>query len=182
MVETQGEQPTNPKVANKESTPIVSDKKINEGKELVVHTSKERKDGIISVEDDSNEDDKQPLSKRFKITPPIDIQNLIPLRSFIPEHPLKPEEQQKDPSKGKEIAVTEEQVNKLVQFQEGGYNPKPPKIKPFVTPEGPLTQEKINEQLRELKRLEDLKAENERSKQKLRKMFNLATLKARAQK
>nr|GEV11830.1 ribonuclease H [Tanacetum cinerariifolium] len=48
--------------------------------------------------------------------------------------------------------------------------------------DGPLSQEKIDEQLRELKRLEDLKAKNERSKQKLRKMFNPATLKAHAQK
>ncbi|GJX94790.1 hypothetical protein Tco_0349376 [Tanacetum coccineum] len=172
---------------------------------MVVHTSKEKKDGIISAEDDSDEDDKQPLSKRFKITHPSDIQNPIPLRSFIPEHPLKSEELQKslqeftdqlfkttssqfsptpprDPSKGKEIAITEEQVNKLVQFQEGGSNPKPPKINPFVTLEGPLTQEKTNKQLRELKRLEDLKAENERSEQKLRKMFNPAMLKAQAQK
>ncbi|GJR55107.1 retrovirus-related pol polyprotein from transposon TNT 1-94 [Tanacetum coccineum] len=158
----------------------VQDDKTNKGKELVVHTSKEKKDGIISVEDDSDEDDKQPLSKRFKITPPLDIQNPISLRSFILEHPLKPEEQQKslqeftdqlfkttssqfspnpprDPSKGKEIAFIEEQVNKLVKFQEeGGSNPKPPKIKPFVTLEGPLTQEKIDEQLRELKRLKQL--------------------------
>nr|GFB66712.1 hypothetical protein [Tanacetum cinerariifolium] len=43
-------------------------------------------------------------------------------------------------------------------------------------------EEKIDEQLRELKRLEDLKAKNEISEQKLRKMFNPAMLKARAQK
>ncbi|GKF91194.1 hypothetical protein Tco_0274895, partial [Tanacetum coccineum] len=125
--------------------------------------------------------------------------------SSVSEHPLKPEEQQKsiqeftdqlykktsskfspttprDPFKGKEIAVVEEQVNKLVQFQEGGSNLKLPKIKSFVTPEGPLSQEKIDKQLRELKRLEDLKAKNERSLQKLRKIFNPATLKAQAQK
>nr|GEZ98962.1 retrovirus-related Pol polyprotein from transposon TNT 1-94 [Tanacetum cinerariifolium] len=72
----------------------VQDDKSSEGKELVVHTSKEKKDGIISVEDDLDEDDKETLSKRFKITP-LDTQNPIPLCSSIPEHPLKPEEQQK---------------------------------------------------------------------------------------
>ncbi|GKA74030.1 hypothetical protein Tco_0780332 [Tanacetum coccineum] len=47
------------------------------------------------MEDDSDEDDldKQPLSKRFKIMTPIP--NPIPLNTFVPEHLLKPEEQQK---------------------------------------------------------------------------------------
>nr|GEV77412.1 retrovirus-related Pol polyprotein from transposon TNT 1-94 [Tanacetum cinerariifolium] len=92
-VESQGEQPADPKVTNKESTSLVLDDKSSEGKEFFVHTSKEKKDRIILVEDDSDEDDKQPLSKRFKITP-LDIKNLIPLCSYVPEHPLKPEEQQ----------------------------------------------------------------------------------------
>nr|GEV87301.1 hypothetical protein [Tanacetum cinerariifolium] len=94
IVESQGERPAGPKVTNKESTFLLSDDKSSEGKELFIHTSKEKKDGIISVEDDLDEDDTQPLSKRFKITP-LDTQNPIPLCSSIPEHPLKPKEQQK---------------------------------------------------------------------------------------
>ncbi|GKE08733.1 hypothetical protein Tco_1412284 [Tanacetum coccineum] len=63
-VESQGEQLADLMVANKESIPPVLDDKKNEGKELVVHNSEEKKsEGIISVEDDSDEDDldKQPL-------------------------------------------------------------------------------------------------------------------------
>ncbi|GKG06609.1 hypothetical protein Tco_0329578, partial [Tanacetum coccineum] len=62
--------------------------------------------------------------------------------------------------KGKEVAITEEQVNKLVSYQEeGGFNPKMPKIKSFTTSVGPLSQEEFNAQIKEMKRLADLKAE-----------------------
>ncbi|GKB72215.1 hypothetical protein Tco_0933627 [Tanacetum coccineum] len=51
--ESQGEKPVDIEIANKESTPPVSNDKTNEGKELVVHTSEEKKsEGIMSVEDD----------------------------------------------------------------------------------------------------------------------------------
>ncbi|GJS96981.1 hypothetical protein Tco_0803949 [Tanacetum coccineum] len=68
----------------------------NEEKSLVVHNLKEMKsEGIVSMEDDLDDDelDKQPLSKRFKIMTPIP--NLIPLNTFVLGHLLKPEEQQK---------------------------------------------------------------------------------------
>ncbi|GKD09081.1 hypothetical protein Tco_1188766 [Tanacetum coccineum] len=96
LVESQGEQPADVKVANKESAPLASNKP-SEGKELVVHNSEKKKsEGIILVEDDSDEDDKQPLSKRFKILTPIpDIPNPTPLNTFVPEHLLKSKEQQK---------------------------------------------------------------------------------------
>ncbi|GJQ97421.1 hypothetical protein Tco_0008560 [Tanacetum coccineum] len=181
-VKSQEEQPADLKVANKESTPLVSYDMTNGGKELVVYKAEEKKlEKTISMEDDSDEDDldKQPLSKGFKIEPPI------PMNSFVPKHLLKPKEQQKsiqeftdqlfettsskyspreltppkDSSKGKEVAIIE-QVNKLVLFQEeGGSNPK-----------------------LELKRLVDMKAEKDKSEQELRKMFNPTTLKAQAQK
>ncbi|GJZ98951.1 hypothetical protein Tco_0671502 [Tanacetum coccineum] len=57
-----------------------------------------------------------------------------------------------------------------------------PKLKPFITLEGPLFQEKYNNQIKKMKRLSDLKAEQERSEQELRRMFNQATLKAQAHK
>ncbi|GJR56917.1 hypothetical protein Tco_1499079 [Tanacetum coccineum] len=57
-----------------------------------------------------------------------------------------------------------------------------PKIKSFITLEGTLSQEEFNNQIKEIKRLGDLKAEKEKSEQELRKMFNQATLMAQAQK
>ncbi|GJX76170.1 hypothetical protein Tco_0322981 [Tanacetum coccineum] len=214
LVESQGEQPANVKVANKESTPPAPDNKPSEGKELVVYNSEKKKsEGIISVEDDSDEDNKQPLSKRFKILTPIpDIPNPTLLNTFVLEHLLKSKEQQKsmqeftdqlfkttssrfsptppreptpprDSSKGKAVAIIEEPGNELVQYQEeGGFNPKAPKLKPFITPEGPLSKEKYDKQIKELKRISDLKAEKEKSEQELRKLLNPVTLKAYAQK
>nr|GEV19918.1 hypothetical protein [Tanacetum cinerariifolium] len=110
---------------------------------------KEKKsEEIISVEDDSDEDDKQPLSKRFKImTPILDIPNPTHLNTFVLEHLLKPKEQQKsikeftdqlfkttssrfsptlpreltpprNSSKGKATAIIEEPGNELVDYQE----------------------------------------------------------------
>ncbi|GKD70535.1 hypothetical protein Tco_1324625 [Tanacetum coccineum] len=128
------------------------------------------------------------------------IPNPIPLNTFVPKHLLNPEEQQKslyefidqlfgttsskfsptppreptpprDPTKGKEVAIVKEQVNKLVTYQEeGGSIPEMPKIKSFITPEGTLSQEKFNNQIKELKRISDLKVQKDKSKQELRKI------------
>nr|GEU70340.1 retrovirus-related Pol polyprotein from transposon TNT 1-94 [Tanacetum cinerariifolium] len=76
-----------------ESPPLAFDAKLNEGKELVVHKSDEKKsEGIISVEDDSDEDDK------FSPTPPKE-----PTPSI-------------DSSKGKAVAIIEEPMNKHVNL------------------------------------------------------------------
>ncbi|GJU63058.1 hypothetical protein Tco_1244893 [Tanacetum coccineum] len=72
------------------------------------------------------------------------------------------------------------QVVGLKGVQEGGSNPKA--LTPFSTPEGPLSQEEFDKQIKELKRISDLKAGKEKSKQELRKLLNPATLKAQAQK
>nr|GEX53057.1 hypothetical protein [Tanacetum cinerariifolium] len=85
LVKSQGEQPADLNVVNKESAPPASNAKLNEGKELVVHNSEEKKsEEILLVEDNSDEDDKHPLSKRFKImTPILDILNPTPLNTFV---------------------------------------------------------------------------------------------------
>ncbi|GJZ14697.1 hypothetical protein Tco_0550374 [Tanacetum coccineum] len=57
-----------------------------------------------------------------------------------------------------------------------------PKLKPFITLEGTLSQEEFNNQIKELKRISDLKAQKDKSEQELKKMFNQATLKAQAKK
>ncbi|GJV42513.1 hypothetical protein Tco_1420953 [Tanacetum coccineum] len=69
----------------------------------------------------------------------------------------------RDESKGKGIATEEPPRNELILFQEGVSNLKIPNIKSFITPEGLLSQDKINEQLMEFKRLADLKAQEEKS-------------------
>ncbi|GKA65636.1 hypothetical protein Tco_0765343 [Tanacetum coccineum] len=137
------------------------------------------------MEDDSDNDDldKHPLSKRFKIMTPIP--NPIPVNTFVLKDVLKPEEQHKslhdftnqlfgttsskfsptplreptpprDPAKGKEVVIVKEQVNEHVTYQEeGGYVPKMPKLKSFITSEGTLSLEEYNNQIKELKRITD---------------------------
>ncbi|GJZ47754.1 hypothetical protein Tco_0601586, partial [Tanacetum coccineum] len=181
LVESQGEQLADPKVANNESAPPTSVDKKNKGKELVVHSSVEKQsDGTILVEDDSDEYDKQPLSKRFKIMSSIpDIPNPTPLNTFFLLTPPREPTPLIDSSKGKAIAIIEEPGNELVQYQEeGGSDPKMPKLKSFITLEGPLSQEEYSNQIKEMKRLNDLKAKQEKSEQELRKLFNPATLNA----
>ncbi|GJS40083.1 hypothetical protein Tco_0565126 [Tanacetum coccineum] len=105
--------------------------------------------------------------------------------TFSKYSPTLPKEPKplRDLSKGKAAAITEEPGNELVQYPEkGGSNPKVPKLKPFITLEGPLFQEEFDRQIKKLKRISDLKAEKEKSKQELRKLLNPATLKAQDQK
>nr|GEZ08338.1 hypothetical protein [Tanacetum cinerariifolium] len=144
-VEAEGEQP---------STQVV----LNE-KAMVVHNPEEKKEGTISMKDDSDDDDldKQPLSKRFNIMTPI--HNPIPLNTFtfgttslkFSPTPHREPNPPRDLAKGKEI-------------------------------EGTLSQEELNNQIKKLKRISDLKAQKGKSKQELRNLFNQATLKARAKK
>ncbi|GJY79387.1 hypothetical protein Tco_0485188 [Tanacetum coccineum] len=49
-------------------------------------------------------------------------------------------------------------------IEEGGSVPKIPKLKSFITPDGELTQEDIIAQVKEMKRLANLKAEKEKLK------------------
>ncbi|GKE16724.1 hypothetical protein Tco_1424301 [Tanacetum coccineum] len=67
----------------------------------------------------------------------------------------------RDESKGKGIA-TEEPLKDIMPFiEEGCLVLKISSLKSFVIPKGPLSQEKIMAQLKEMKRLADLKAEKE---------------------
>ncbi|GJZ82556.1 hypothetical protein Tco_0647729 [Tanacetum coccineum] len=101
---------------------------------------------------------------------------------FLPTPPREPTPP-RDPAKGKEVTIVKEQVNELVTYQEeGGSVPKIPKLKSFITLEGTLSLEEYNNQIRELKRISDLKAQQDKSKQELRKMFNQAILKAQPKK
>ncbi|GKA29084.1 hypothetical protein Tco_0715329 [Tanacetum coccineum] len=101
--------------------------------------------------------------------------------SFSPTT-LREPSPQRDPSKGKGVS-TEEPKNELVAYmEEGASDPKPLNLKPFITQEGTLSQEDFMVQLKEIKRLADLKAEKEKSEQAIKHMFNQATVKAQTRK
>nr|GEU46900.1 hypothetical protein [Tanacetum cinerariifolium] len=129
---------------------------LNEEKALIVHNPKEKKsEGTLFGTTFS----------KFSPTPPRE------------PAPLK------DLAKGKEVAIVNEQVKELVTYQEeGGYIPKMPKVKSFITLEKTLSQEEFSNKIEELKWINDLKAQKDKSEQELRKMLNQATLKAQAQK
>ncbi|GKE91478.1 hypothetical protein Tco_1572573, partial [Tanacetum coccineum] len=62
----------------------------------------------------------------------------------------------RDKSKGKSIA-TEDPLKDIMPFmEEGGSTPKISSLKSFVIPEGPLSQEDVMAQLKEMRRLADL--------------------------
>ncbi|GJU25586.1 hypothetical protein Tco_1164207, partial [Tanacetum coccineum] len=78
---------------------------------------------------------------------------------------------------------TKEPKNELVAYMEDeGSDPKMPKLKTFITLEGTLSQEDFMAQLKEMKRLANLKAKKEKSEKELKKLLNPATFKAEAQK
>ncbi|GJV13077.1 hypothetical protein Tco_1354618 [Tanacetum coccineum] len=102
-----------------------------------------------------------------------------PREPTLPRDPTPP----RDKSKGKAIA-TEDPLKEIIPFiEEGGSAPTISCLKSFVIPEGPLSQEDVMAQLKEMKRLADLKAEKERSEEYLKKILrNPATIRARTQK
>ncbi|GKD14657.1 hypothetical protein Tco_1199064, partial [Tanacetum coccineum] len=139
----------------------------------------EKKDlvDLTTTEQDSEDDDdldKQPLYKRFK------IMHLIPIKphplvkqftgmifgttssKFLPT-PLREPTPPRNESKWKSI-VTKEPPKDIMPFiEEGGSVPKIPNLKSFILPEGTLRQEKFMAQLKEMKRLADLKEREKKS-------------------
>ncbi|GJX61733.1 hypothetical protein Tco_0294633 [Tanacetum coccineum] len=82
---------------------------------------------------------------------------------FSPTPPREPTSP-KDKSKGKGIA-TEEPLKEIMPFmEEGGSVPKMPNFKSFSTPDGQMTNDDVMAQLKEMKRLADLKDEKEKLK------------------
>ncbi|GKC28532.1 hypothetical protein Tco_1035826, partial [Tanacetum coccineum] len=191
IAETQGE------LAYKESTLPVSKTKVNEETVMVLHEL-EKKDlvDLTTTKQDSEDDDdldKQPLSERFKtmhLIPNIPVPLLqlsveqftnqlfgTTSSKFSPTPPREPTPP-RDEYKGKGIA-TEESLKDIMPFmKEGGLVPKISSLKSFVLPKGPLSQEKVMDPLKEMKRLADLKEHEKKSEEELKKMLNPATLKA----
>ncbi|GJS45142.1 hypothetical protein Tco_0595263 [Tanacetum coccineum] len=86
-----------------------------------------------------------------------------------------------DEHKGKGIA-TEDPIKDIMPFlEEGGSAPKIPSFKSFVILERQLSQEDIMAQVKEMKRLADLKAEKEKFEKSLKEILNPATIRAQTQ-
>ncbi|GKC23603.1 hypothetical protein Tco_1025753 [Tanacetum coccineum] len=123
------------------------------------------------------------VTEAIKMTLDQFTQNLSKTTSsiFSPTPPREPTPP-RDESKGKGIA-TEEPLKDIMPFkEEGGSVLKISSLKSFVTLEGPLSQEKIMAQQKEMKRLTDLKAEKEKSEKFLKKILKPATIRAQTQK
>ncbi|GJY65365.1 hypothetical protein Tco_0467603 [Tanacetum coccineum] len=141
----------------------------------------ENSEDIISGKKDS--EDEPPTKKLKALIPTSEIPTQTPLSSLIPEHvfaPSPPKEPTppRDPSKGKGVA-TEEHIKELIPYiEEGGSDPKILNVKSFVTLEGVLSQEDLMAQLKEMKRLADLKTQKEKSEKSLMKVMNPTTIKA----
>nr|GEV75580.1 hypothetical protein [Tanacetum cinerariifolium] len=109
-------------------------------------------------------------SSIFSPTPPREP---TPPRDLIPP---------RDESKGKRV-TTKEPLKDFMPFMgKGGLDPKIPSFKSFVILKGKLTNEDVMAQVKEMKRLANLKAEKEKSEKSLQKTMNPATIRAQAQK
>ncbi|GKB87064.1 hypothetical protein Tco_0959336 [Tanacetum coccineum] len=129
---------------------------------------------LKTTEDDTDYDelDKEPLSKKFKIMTPIpNFPTPTPLCSIPPKHMMKPAPQQES---------VQEFTDKLFQTTSSSFSPAPLKEpSPSKDPakgKGVGIEEPVN--LAEIKRLVDLRAQKEELEKALKKLLNLATVKA----
>ncbi|GJX29298.1 hypothetical protein Tco_0237377 [Tanacetum coccineum] len=177
IANAQGEQPPTEELSNEEQSPVV-----NEENALVLHNSVEKSS-------EKNVSDDEPPPEVTKMTLKQFTEHLTKTTSSIfslapPREPTLRRDPTplKDKSKRKGIA-TEEPLKEIMPYmEEGGLVTKIPSLKSFVIPEGKLINEDIMAQVKEIKRLADLKAEKEKSKKSLQKIMNPATIRAQAQK
>ncbi|GJY35036.1 hypothetical protein Tco_0420414 [Tanacetum coccineum] len=134
---------------------------VNEENALVLHA-------LVEKSSEENTSEKNTTSSIFLPTP---LRELTP-----PRDPTPP----RDESKGKGI-VTKELLNEIMPCMEvSGSAPNIQSLKSFVILEGQLTNKDVLAQVKEMKRLADLKPKKEKSKKSLQKILNLATIKAQA--
>nr|GEU91856.1 retrovirus-related Pol polyprotein from transposon TNT 1-94 [Tanacetum cinerariifolium] len=156
---------------------------INDENALVLHTS-EAKSSEEDISRKKEIDDEPPAKKLKFLIPTTKIPSPTPLKTIKPESLSKPDTQTplRDESKRKCIAI-KELLKDIMPFKERGLVPKISSLKSFVIPEGPLSQENVMAQHKEMKRLADLKAKKEKSKKSLKKLLkNSSTIKAQKQK
>ncbi|GJW44938.1 hypothetical protein Tco_0073737 [Tanacetum coccineum] len=157
---------------------------------MVLHGS-DLKSSVVETSEKKESDDEPPVKKLKFLIPPSLIPLLTPLNSIPPEpiprteitkmsfdqfskhltqttssifSPTPPREPTppRDESKGKGI-TSEEPLKDLIPYiEKEGYVPNIPKLESFITLDKQLTQEDIMAQVKEMKRLADLKVEKEK--------------------
>nr|GEZ69766.1 hypothetical protein [Tanacetum cinerariifolium] len=141
-------------------------------------------------EDDDDDLDKQPLFKRFKIMHPILSKPQLSVKQFTDQlfgtsskfSPTRLREltPPRDESKRKGIPAKEPPKDIIPFMEERGSAQKMPKIKSFITLKGNLSQKEFYNQIKEMKRLAELKEQEKKSEEELKKLLNLTTFKAQA--
>ncbi|GJV48111.1 retrovirus-related pol polyprotein from transposon TNT 1-94 [Tanacetum coccineum] len=153
-------------------------------RDMIPDSTLGEQDDIIEEKDQKDE---PPFKRpRFEILEEIPSQN--PLRSIMPQiktpivinmplnHDLIPS---KHADKGKAIATEEDTIKELMPFLEkGGSAPNLSNLDLFSIYRRQMTVEEVKAQIKDIKRLEILKAEKEEFEKELLKMLNPATVRA----
>ncbi|GJZ72672.1 hypothetical protein Tco_0636818 [Tanacetum coccineum] len=143
---------------------------------MVAHKSEEDNSGEI-ISGKNGSEDELPAKKLKVLISTLEILKPTPLSSIILEHLFAPSPpREPTPPRDPENQPMEELIPCI---EEGGSNLKSLNIKPFITTEGEISQEEYIEQIKEMKRLADLKATKEESEKSLRKIMNPEAVKAR---
>nr|GFB54076.1 hypothetical protein [Tanacetum cinerariifolium] len=111
------------------------------------------------------------------------IEHLNKTTSFIfSPTPIREPTPPRNKYKGKGIAPEEPLKEIMPYMEKSGSVLKIPSLKSFGILEGQLTNKDVMAQVKEMKRLADLKAEKEICEKSLKKILNPATIRAQAQK
>ncbi|GJR50628.1 hypothetical protein Tco_1401149 [Tanacetum coccineum] len=141
---------------------------VNEENDLVLHALVEKSSEVNNSKKKVTDDEPPPDATQMTIEQLTEHLNKTTSSIFSPTLPIEPTSPRiptppRDKSKGKSIA-TEEPLKDFMPFmEEGGSTPKILSFKSFVIPEGKLTNEDVITQVKEMKRLANLKAEKEKS-------------------
>ncbi|GJU28924.1 hypothetical protein Tco_1172513 [Tanacetum coccineum] len=158
---------------------------VNEENVLVLHALVEKSLEVNTSEKKVTDDEPPPDSAKMTIEQVTEHLSKTTSSIFSPTPPKeltlpKDTTPPRDESKEKGIA-TEEPIKEIMPFmEEGGLAPKMPNFMPFSTLNGQMTNDDVMAQLKEMKRLADLKAEKEKLEKSLKKILNPATIRAQA--
>nr|GEV88377.1 retrovirus-related Pol polyprotein from transposon TNT 1-94 [Tanacetum cinerariifolium] len=185
---TKGERPPAQEISNVKQAPPIPES-VKEENALVLHTLVEKSLEINTSEKKVTYDEPPVEKLKFLLPTPSLILSPTPLNLILHEPILKPDA----------ITMTIEQLTKhLYKTTSSIFFPTPlresnpprdptpskdkSKGRSFGTPDGHITNDDVIAQLKEIKRLADLKAEKEKSEKSLKKIMNPVTISAHAQK